>query len=106
MNDVTASGLFPAEHEIPEPWRLTAPLEQRRYLCDGAIRQWTGPLQDVISPVCEASAGGVRPRRLGSYPLLGEAQALEALEAASRAYDYGRGAWPTLPVEERIRHVE
>jgi glyceraldehyde-3-phosphate dehydrogenase (NADP+) len=47
-----------------------------------------------------------RPIRIGSFPLLGETQAMEALDAACRAYDQGRGAWPTMPVEQRIRHME
>ena len=37
--------------------------------------------------------------------LLTEIQALEVLDAARGAYDYGRGEWPTLSVEERIKHV-
>ena len=32
-------------------------------------------------------------------------QALETLDAACRAYDHGRGKWPTMSVEERIAHV-
>ena len=48
----------------------------------------------------------VRQKRLGSYPLLTEEQSLEALDAACRAYDHGRGLWPTMSVEERIKHVE
>ncbi len=78
------------------------PLEQRHYLCDGEIKPWSGPQQDVFSPVRE---GGL-PKRLGSYPLLTEQAALEVLEAASRAYDHGRGDWPTMPVEGRIACVE
>ena len=48
----------------------------------------------------------VQQRRIGSYPLLTEKQALETLDAACRAYDHGRGEWPTMSVEERIGHVE
>jgi len=81
---------------------MMEPLEQRHYLCDGEIREWGGPQQDVFSPVRE---NGV-PKRLGSYPLLTEQVALEVLEAACRAYDYGRGDWPTMPVEGRIACVE
>jgi len=57
------------------------------------------------------SGPAFNPRRLrseiiGSYPLLEEENSLEALDAACTAYDHGRGAWPTMSVEERIRHVE
>ena len=59
-----------------------------------------------MSPICEAIGDTVRQKLIGSYPLLTEEQAMEALDAACRAYDHGRGAWPTMSVEERIRHVE
>ncbi len=95
-----------AGHDVPEQWCLGKAIEQRRYLCCGEMKTWSGPQQDVFSPVCEVTGDGPRPIRIGSYPLLGEAQALEALDAACRAYDNGRGVWPTMPVEERIRHVE
>jgi glyceraldehyde-3-phosphate dehydrogenase (NADP+) len=82
-------------------------VEQREYLIDGQLRAWDGPVQEVRSPVIagqpEATA---EPIVLGHYPLLGEAESLAALDAAARAYDSGRGAWPTLPVEGRIAAVE
>jgi glyceraldehyde-3-phosphate dehydrogenase (NADP+) len=98
--------ILPDDSVVPEKYRIKSPLEQRQYLCDGTIKEWTGPRQDVLSPVCEATGGIVRRKHIGSYPLLTEAQALESLEAACRAYDHGRGQWPTMPVDERIRHVE
>ena len=33
---------------------------------------------------------------------MGEAESDAALDAAVAAYDSGRGAWPTMPVAERI----
>jgi len=90
---------------VPHEYRIPSPIEQRGYLCDGAIREWTGPQQNVLSPICEATDGTVRPTVIGSYPLLTEEHALDALDAACRAYDHGRGAWPTMSVAERIGHV-
>jgi glyceraldehyde-3-phosphate dehydrogenase (NADP+) len=37
---------------------------------------------------------------------MGEAEALAALDAAVRAYDHGRGLWPTMPVAGRIGHMQ
>ncbi len=104
--DKTAASLFPPSEMIPEKHRIATAVEQREYLCDGAIRTWAGPLQDVLSPICESVNGSCRQKRIGSYPLLTAEQALEALDAACKAYDHGRGRWPTMSVEERIRHVE
>jgi len=106
MTGARSASIFPAENMIPEEWGIASPIEQRQYLCNGTIKEWTGPQQDVLSPVCVAIHDRVQQKLIGSYPLLKEQQALEALDAACRAYDDGRGAWPTMSVEERIRHVE
>lgn len=97
---------FPGNDMVPEKYRIVSAVEQHQYLCDGVIKDWSGPQHDVLSPICETIGETVRPKRLGSYPLLTEEQSLEALEAACRAYDHGRGLWPTMSVEERIKHVE
>ena len=106
MTAAPYASLFPAEGAIPEKWRIAAPMEQRHYLCGGDIKEWAGPQQEVLSPVWVTSNGRVQQKLIGSYPLLTEKQALDSLDAACRAYGDGRGAWPTMSVEERIRHVE
>ncbi len=98
--------LFPAESNIPEEFRIPEPLEQTQFLVNGEIHHWDGPVQDVFSPVCLAADGDFKKKRIGSYPLLTEKEALGALEAACQAYDSGRGHWPTMTVEGRIRHLE
>jgi glyceraldehyde-3-phosphate dehydrogenase (NADP+) len=75
---------------------------ERRYLIGGELREWSGPVQTVVSPVY---VGG-EPKVLGSCPTLTETEALAAVEAAGAAWNNGRGAWPTMRVEERIAHVE
>ena len=106
MTDDLFTAVFSRDDAIPEKYRIAAPIEQREYLCDGAIKNWAGPQQDVLSPICIVVDDTVHQRRIGSYPLLTEKQSLETLEAACRAYDHGRGEWPTMSVEERIQHVE
>lgn len=106
MKQEHLSSVFLTENEIPEKWRISFPLHQRHYLCGGEIREWSGEQQEVLSPVCEIVDGTLEKKMIGSYPLLGEKQALEVLESACRAFDFGRGAWPTMSVEERIRHVQ
>ncbi len=98
--------MFPAEGAIPEAFSLGQPLEQREYLIDGEIRCWEGAQQEVLSPICVKGQGGERQVRLGSYPMLTGGEAEQALQAALKAYDRGRGLWPTMTVEGRIRHVE
>ncbi|WP_439888800.1 NADP-dependent glyceraldehyde-3-phosphate dehydrogenase [Pseudomonas sp. MBLB4123] len=98
--------LFPTPAEIPEAYRLGALIEQRDYLVDGQLRIWEGPLATVRSPVYLAGEGGDEQVVLGSTPELDERAALDALDAAVRAYANGQGAWPTMRVAERIQHVE
>jgi glyceraldehyde-3-phosphate dehydrogenase (NADP+) len=84
-----------------------APVFQREWLLAGELREWTGPVHEVLSPVCLRQAdGSLRQAEIGHYPRLGEAEALAAVAAAAAAYDQGRGAWPTMPVAARIRAVE
>lgn len=87
---------------VPEAYRFASEIHQTEYLLDGALRQWDGATRAVYSPMCLNGA----QVSLGSFPLLGEEEAMAALDAARRAYDAGRGAWPTSSVSERISHVE
>jgi glyceraldehyde-3-phosphate dehydrogenase (NADP+) len=98
--------LFPASSDIPARHGMRAPVAQTEYLIEGELREWRGPMQEVLSPVCVMSSAGVEPVLLGSYPLLNAETAMEALTAAVKAYNGGRGTWPTMSVTERIRHVE
>jgi glyceraldehyde-3-phosphate dehydrogenase (NADP+) len=91
---------------IPAEFRLEATIRQTEYLVGGELRRWAGESEDVVSPLPVEGPEGPRPKLLGSYPRLDEAAAMEALDAAVRAYDQGRGAWPTLSVGERIEHLE
>ncbi|MCZ7545342.1 MAG: NADP-dependent glyceraldehyde-3-phosphate dehydrogenase [Anaerolineae bacterium] len=97
--------IFPDEDKVPAAFRME-PLHQTEYLIDGALRHWDGPMAEVFSGMCVRTAAGVTQKRIGAYPMLTEHEALEALDAAVRAYDSGGGAWPTMPVAERIAHVE
>ncbi|MCU0449689.1 MAG: NADP-dependent glyceraldehyde-3-phosphate dehydrogenase [Bernardetiaceae bacterium] len=98
--------IFPAEAQIPAEFQLAAPLHQRQYLVDGKMKTWDGPCHTVFSPIYVDQNGELTPKEIGSYPLAGEAEALAALDAACRAYDQGRGEWPTMSVAERIACVE
>ena len=91
---------------IPAEARLAALVEQREYLVDGELRRWEGAMQEVISPVCVPTAEGPARQPIGSFPLMTEREALAALDAAVRAYDHGRGKWPTMSVADRIGYIQ
>jgi len=98
--------LFPRPVDIPAALLSDIPFIQKGYLVNGEIRVWDGPRQEVLSPVWMAGDASPTPFFIGEYPLLTEAQAFQALDAAVDAYDHGRGVWPTLSVVERIEHME
>lgn len=98
--------LFPNETEIPLEFQIKEPVNQKEFLINGELREWNGPSQEVYSPVHLQTAEGLKPKYLGSYPLLAEETILEALGAAVKAYDNGKGVWPTMPVAQRIRHMQ
>ncbi len=98
--------MWPKESEIPAAFRLGGAVDQREYLLGGELRRWEGSTQEVLSPVCVSRESGTQQAVIGSYPLLTETEANEALDAAVAAYANGRGAWPTMSVEDRIRHLE
>lgn len=100
------STLFPAEKDIPTQHNLPAFQEQREYLINGELKIWRGTLNQVASPVFLKVGDSYQQKIIGSTPLLTKLEALQALDAAVKAYDLGHGAWPTMSVTERIEHVE
>lgn len=81
-------------------------LEQRDFLSGGVIHPWKGPQTDVYSPVYVNRNGIMQQLRLGSYPEMGSAEALAVLEDARKAYNMGRGTWPTAGLNQRVKAVE
>ena len=106
MNDSQLSSLFPTEDQIPVEYRIE-PIHQREYLLNGEMRSWNGDVSEVYSPVCIPAADGTLQRKLvGSFPVTGPKEAMEALDAAVAAYDNGRGEWPQMSVTNRISCME
>jgi glyceraldehyde-3-phosphate dehydrogenase (NADP+) len=103
---VFLSNLFPEESTIPAAYQIGEYIEQREYLINGTLRKWTGTLNSVASPVFVKTANGYQQKIIGSTPLLTKYEALEALDAAVKAYDLGHGAWPTMSVAQRIECIE
>src|SRR3977135_2296277 len=95
--------LFPKAEEIPTEQRLASPIHQMTWLIDGKLKTWTGKRKTVLSPVCvRLPEGTLQQVEIGSYPVMGEVESDEALDAAVAAYDNGRGEWPTKSVADRI----
>ena len=86
--------------------KLPMPIEQREYLTGGKLEHWTKSLSKVFSPVYIQKDGEFQQVYLGSYPEMDSEEVLKVLESARRAYDLGRGEWPTMRFRDRIAGVQ
>ena len=93
-------------HALPGELALPGPLHFREYLLDGELRVWSGPVQEVFSPIFAPDPEGPRRVLLGSCPMHDAETGREALRAAAAAWDLGLGAWPNHAPEVRIACVE
>ena len=77
--------IFPDEANIPAEFKIDQPVHQKEYLINGEIHYAKGEMQKVYSPVFTKENGKLIQKELGSFPLLTEKEANEALEAAVNA---------------------
>ena len=98
--------VFPTSDRIPREYQVDTRSYERLYLIDGELREWSGQVAEISSPICLRDGSAIRRPIIGRVPAMDEATALAALQAASRAWDDGRGRWPTLTVSARIEAVE
>ena len=89
---------------IPKVYNTIETIDQRTFLVNGELRKWTGKTTKVFSTI--SSTDTYEPTLLGSIPDMGEEEALDALDAATGAYNRGQGTWPTMQVKDRIGCME
>lgn len=93
-----------AKNAIPIEFQIDSPIHQKTYLVGGVLKEWNGKSADVYSTI--SSTDAYAPTFLGSAPDMGEPEALDALNAAEKAFAKGQGAWPTMRVRDRIECME
>ena len=83
------------------------PIHCKQYLVDGELKTWEGGTSEVFSTIyTENSSGDIGPTLLGSIPDMETDAALDALNAAEKAFNRGQGTWPTLKVKDRLKCLE
>ena len=87
--------------QIPEEFQVQ-PLACDEYLINGKIKKWKGATSEVYSVIPTEG----QPTLLGTIPDMETDTALEALEAAEKAFNRGQGPWPTMKVGERLKCME
>ncbi len=94
--------IFKEQKSIPNKFRINR-IDQKEYLVNGEIKIWSGATKEILSPICFFKDNSLQQEVIGSYPLLDEKESLSILDSAVAAYDNGKGLWPTMSVEERIK---
>lgn len=95
------------DKKIPEAFNIPKNKTYDTYLLDGELKKWKGKTSKIYSPIyVPDSEGNNTSAFLGSLPVMQESDAMKALDAANKAFDNGRGIWPTMKVEERIKCVK
>ena len=100
-----SSSLFPRIIDIPSEHLLNEKIHQNYFLMDGQFYYWKGDRQEVYSPVLTDENGEFKRFFIGSYPLMDEDTALNALHSALEAYNNGRGEWPAMSIEQRLDYL-
>ena len=98
--------IFPKIDNIPSEFSFKNYINQREYLVDGKLHIWEGETEDSLSPIHLNTPDGLTQQKIGEFPCLSQEEALLALEAAGKAYDHGRGKWPTMSVSQRIECLQ
>src|SRR5690606_29232565 len=104
--ELDLENLFYREEDIPAEFALDEEIHQRELLSNGTMHAWSAKSSEVFSPICIKTEEGLVRKRIGSYSVCTEKESMEALDAAVKAYDNGRGIWPTMSVADRIACVE
>ncbi|MEL0275448.1 MAG: aldehyde dehydrogenase family protein, partial [Flavobacteriaceae bacterium] len=87
--------------------RFEEPIHCTQYLVDGELKSWEGGTSEVFSNIyTENSNGDIGPTLLGSIPDMETDAALDALNAAEKAFNRGQGTWPTMKVKDRLKCLE
>mmetsp|Transcript_18819 Transcript_18819/g.33081 ORF Transcript_18819/g.33081 Transcript_18819/m.33081 type:complete len:543 (+) Transcript_18819:40-1668(+) len=79
-------------------------IDGAKVLVDGQVKPWAGKCSEVLSPVYCAETSEKIP--IGRQATMTAKEAVEAMEAAAKAWKRGRGEWPRQTLEQRIAAVE
>lgn len=98
--------LFPAAGDVASSLAIDRRLPSAAYLIDGQVIDFSGDVEPVMSAIAVRDGAELRRIQIGVEARLGEPEAHAAVDAATRAWAHGSGAWPTMTVAERIAHLE
>jgi glyceraldehyde-3-phosphate dehydrogenase (NADP+) len=98
-----SAGFFANNYLSSEDTRTPPQVDGLKYVLNGELVEWTGTTAKVFSPILRQDGGQIQ---LGVYPMMEEADAEKAINAAAKAWNHGRGDWPLMLPSERIARIE
>eukprot|EP00931_Biecheleriopsis_adriatica_P065551 TRINITY_DN4005_c0_g1_i4.p1 TRINITY_DN4005_c0_g1~~TRINITY_DN4005_c0_g1_i4.p1 ORF type:complete len:530 (+),score=123.40 TRINITY_DN4005_c0_g1_i4:72-1661(+) len=94
----------PEVSQESEVYKMRPFVDGAKVLIGGEVKPWSGKCAEVLSPIYCAETG--ERILIGKQATLTPKEAVEAMEAAAKAWGRGRGEWPRKTLEERIAAVE
>lgn len=97
--------LFPDQEEAQA--KLLQTNIGNKVLKAGSVFQWDQDFSDVVSPIQIRNADGSTKQHLvGQMPVMHEADIADVQSIAKKAWDHGRGDWPSRRLNERCDIME
>jgi glyceraldehyde-3-phosphate dehydrogenase (NADP+) len=104
-NGKVFDGLYLSAQDRLHPQCIQPPvLDHVQVLRDGKLLPWAGKTVDIHSPIVDLQTG--KPVHLGKSAMMTPEDSLKALESAAKAYNSGRGFWPTCAPNHRVECLE
>lgn len=75
-----------------------------KVLIGGKVIDWNGAVEDVTSPILDASTN--ERIVIGRMAQIDENEAMQVAEVAKAAWNNGRGEWPQMTLQNRIKAIE
>ena len=94
----------PEVSQESEVYKKRPYIDGGKVLVNGEVKPWEGKCTEVLSPIYCAETG--EKVRIGRQATLTPKEAVEAMEAAAKAWNRGRGEWARRTLEQRVAAVE
>lgn len=98
------NNLFPKLSQIPQEFEVK-PQYVDSFLTGGKIQKSQGKEVSINSPIYLNKKNSLTPYSICTYRSMTIDETWEALSEAKKAYNRGKGSWPTMTIENRIKYI-
>lgn len=93
----------PEVSQDSEAFKTRPFVDGAKTLIGGQVKPWAGIFSEIFSPIyCQETGDRIC---IGRQATMSPKEAMEAVQAASKAWDLGRGEWPQRTLQQRIAAV-